>query len=193
MQTVDSSFFVNVWNIHLPFQYLGFERACSSNNSDDFYEGEYTGKGRLLSRFQSVTNLFANLSFKKNVNDSSDEPTIVLGDFNSASHLDWIEDTKHLHCNWSITWPVTKLFEKMKFIDSYREVHTDPMEDAGHTLMYIAKYNEVPDRIDYIYYIGDKVKPVKSFTIGSSHLINGSNWPSDHRALITIFNRLPSY
>jgi endonuclease/exonuclease/phosphatase (EEP) superfamily protein YafD len=40
------------------------------------------------------------------------------------------------------------------------------------------------DRIDYIYYKGKKLQPLKSFTI-TTHPVR---YPSDHAALVTVFN-----
>ncbi|WP_210408428.1 endonuclease/exonuclease/phosphatase family protein, partial [Allokutzneria sp. NRRL B-24872] len=50
---------------------------------------------------------------------AEEEPVLVIGDFNSPSHLDWTSEVSTPPFNW----PVTQLLEDAGFTDSYRAVH----------------------------------------------------------------------
>jgi len=110
-------------------------------------------------------------------------PLVFCGDFNAGSHLDWVEATKHLNRGYVIRFPNSILMEKNGFSDSFREVHPDPLKERGITWSPTFT-NAFKDRIDYIYYKGDQVKPVRSFTI-SKHAVK---YPSDHSAVVTVFS-----
>ena len=109
-------------------------------------------------------------------------PVIFCGDFNAGSHLDWVEATKHLNNGHVIPFPNSILMEKNGFRDSYREIHPDPLKERGITWSPIFT-NAFKDRIDYIYYKGNEIKPIQSFTI-SKHPVK---YPSDHAAVVTVF------
>ncbi len=110
-------------------------------------------------------------------------PVIFCGDFNAGSHLDWVESTKHLNKGYVIRFPNSILMEKNGFRDSFREIHPDPLKERGITWSPTFT-NAFKDRIDYIYYKGDQIKPVRSFTI-STHPVK---YPSDHAAVVTVFD-----
>lgn len=108
---------------------------------------------------------------KDMVAEADSIPIIVGGDFNIHSHLDWTPETKNLykHGGAVVNWTVSKLMENSGFIDSYREINPNPITDIGTTWMYEATEDEgdlgVPDRsdrIDFIYYMGKKLKAVNS-------------------------------
>ncbi len=118
--------------------------------------------------------------------DSDQQPIIMMGDFNSGSHLDWTEQTKNIHYNYEINWPVSIEMEEAGFRDSYRELHVNPLLDPGFTWTPRAattsdKYG-LRDRIDYIYYKGD-LKPIESKVIDYHPIM----FPSDHAAVISVF------
>lgn len=107
---------------------------------------------------------------------------VVAGDFNSGSHLDWTERNKSNYHNLIVEFPVSKLMENRGFVDSYRMLHPDETKDLGQTWSPIFK-NSMQDRIDFIYYKGDKLKPVTSYVIDNYSY----GFPSDHAALVTVF------
>ncbi len=109
-------------------------------------------------------------------------PVIFCGDFNAGSHLDWVETTKHLNKGYVIRFPNSVLMEKNGFKDSFRDIHPDPLQERGITWSPTFT-NAFKDRIDYIYYKGNQLKPVRSFTI-SKHPVK---YPSDHAAVVTVF------
>lgn len=117
--------------------------------------------------------------------DNADQlPVIFCGDFNSGSHLDWIESTRHLNGGHIAAFPAGKLMMAAGFKDSFREIHPDPLKERGIT--WTPQFpNAFKDRIDYIYYKG-RLQPEQSFTITT----HPAHYPSDHAALVTTFRIL---
>jgi exonuclease III len=113
-------------------------------------------------------------------------PIILGGDFNSGSHLDWTEKTKSLHNNYVVPWPVSIRLQNKGFIDSFREIHPDPLATPGLTWSPIRNF-PIKDRIDYIYYKGKDIRAVHSEVTDDYSL----GWPSDHSAVTTIFQFNP--
>jgi len=107
---------------------------------------------------------------------------VVAGDFNSGSHLDWTERNRSNYHNLVVEFPVSKLMEEQGFIDTYRIIHPDETKNLGQTWSPVFK-NSLQDRIDFIYYKGDKLKPVTSYIIDN----HPYGFPSDHAALVTVF------
>ncbi|MBI9064034.1 MAG: endonuclease/exonuclease/phosphatase family protein [Marinilabiliaceae bacterium] len=109
-------------------------------------------------------------------------PLIMAGDFNSGSHLDWTDRNHANYYGLTVTYPVSQQMEDAGFRDSYRELFQDESVHLGQTWSPIFK-SSMQDRIDYIYYSGDKLKPVNSKVIDSHPL----GFPSDHAAVVTTF------
>lgn len=123
------------------------------------------------------------LEIIKPYTDQSEQvPVIFCGDFNTGSHLDWIETTKHLNGGLVVPFPSGLLLMKNGFKDSFREIHPDPLKVRGITWSPMSD-QAFKDRIDYIYYKGSKIKAVASATI-DQHPVK---YPSDHAALLTTF------
>ena len=149
--------------------------------------------------------------------ESDSIPIIMGGDFNIHSHLDWTEATKNSynHGGAIVNWTVSKEMERAGFKDSFREVNPDPVKNIGTTWMHpvnedwefkrsamerTGKYlpydkSEIlrHDRIDFIYYQGDKLKATESETynkdIGEMLLLDGEEFffASDHGFVLTTF------
>lgn len=134
---------------------------------------------------------------------------ILAGDFNEASHLDWTERTRHLYNRNGVVvpWPTsTKLYDH-NYRDSYRAIHPNELTHPGFTWVVNEpwiKDKDERERIDFIYYKeNEKIKPINSYLIGPDNIYIGdslspesgkdeillpqSQWPSDHRAVITQF------
>ncbi len=117
---------------------------------------------------------------------TNDILVVMVGDFNVGSHLDWTDQTKSIHFNYTVNWPVSIAMEKAGFKDSYRELHINPLLDPGLTWTPRASTSSTKyglrDRIDYIYYKGT-LKPIESKVIDYHPIM----FPSDHAAVITTF------
>lgn len=194
---------VNVWNVHLHWSTYGPYAACVNDPhtmpTDILFNCEYKKYDPTTSRVHNMVDVLNHRPFNKNLLDSDRSPLILMGDFNSPSHLDWTDEYKRFHCDWSFVWPVSKLAENFGLKDSFREVHKDAAFVPGTTWSPVVKFNdnkttEPQDRIDFIYYAGQYIRPFQSATYhGTSssiiyypyHYFN--DWPSDHSAVITNF------
>jgi endonuclease/exonuclease/phosphatase family metal-dependent hydrolase len=140
------------------------------------------------------------------------------GDFNEPSHRDWIDANKHLydHNGVIMQWNNTVALESAGFKDTYREIYPNPVSHPGFTypannpLVSIEKLAWSPeaddrDRIDFIFYQPTGGLSLKSVSIiGPDESIARNQriketsqdpfmlpidvWPSDHKALLAVFN-----
>ena len=114
------------------------------------------------------------------------EPCFLVGDFNTASHLDYAD----------FPWPSSLVCLEAGLVDSYRELHpanrkypgSFASDDPGIT--WTPKPAEEPedvfDRIDFIYYSkGDGARPLSSAELDERNSVQP--WPSDHRAVLSTF------
>lgn len=143
---------------------------------------------------------------------------IIGGDFNEPSHLDWIESTKDLYDRQGliVPWTVSRLLEEQGYVDSYREIHPDPLTHPGITYpadvpeMEVKRLTWAPEsdereRIDFIHYAPYKGLSAKDAVIwgpkGSiknsqritedtqdTFEIGGGVWPTDHKAVLVTFD-----
>jgi hypothetical protein len=127
-------------------------------------------------------------------------PVFLTGDFNSPSYLDWTQEVADIRdvVSYPVEWPATKALADVGFRDSYRDIHSDPVEHPGFTwtalpgvLEGAVDELEVHDRIDLILAAGP------STTLNSQLLGEPGNpdvnivvdpWPSDHRAMVSTFD-----
>jgi len=162
----------NIWLHYLP----NYIKDAETKSAAELIEGEEA------TRYSEIKSILTELA---PVLENSDKvPVIMGGDFNSGSHIDWIESTKHLHKNKVVQWPVSKEMFKYGFKDSFREIHPDPLKTQAYTCGYIFENNRF-DRIDYIYYKGN------SLDLKDSKIISedppGGFFNSDHRAVVSTF------
>lgn len=111
-------------------------------------------------------------------------PVIIGGDFNSASHLDWVESTKNQHYGKVVEWPVSKWMETNGFLDSFREVHPDPNISLDGTWGYLDE-SIISDRIDFIFSKGSELSVLDSKIVMDDP--EGGFFNSDHRGILTKF------
>ena len=133
---------------------------------------------------------------RKDIAEMKDQglPTIVVGDFNEPSYLDWTDETvKAGRHPFKVEWPATKSLADDGFKDSYREMHPDPVKNPGYTWTPTTKIDDPKDhhdRIDFILYRGASMK-VKSVDIIGEDVDNAdipfTPFPSDHRAVTAVF------
>lgn len=103
----------------------------------------------------------------QNINNN-DECIIYAGDYNEPSHLDI-----------NIDFPVSIIMEKYDFIDSYKSMNQDELdEDECFTWPNPKYYDDEPkQRIDFIY--------TKGMNVLNSFDYYDENWISDHKSVIT--------
>ncbi|WP_107047705.1 endonuclease/exonuclease/phosphatase family protein [Streptomyces albus] len=134
---------------------------------------------------------------------AEEEPVLVIGDFNSPSHLDWTSEV----CTPPFNWPVTQFLEDAGFTDSYRAVHPEPTADPGLTWSPVTLWREglqrvePQDRIDFIFHKGSRLRALDSRTLvtgcpapAEEHpawqhhpRYRYNTWPSDHAAVLTTY------
>jgi endonuclease/exonuclease/phosphatase family metal-dependent hydrolase len=132
-------------------------------------------------------------------------PVFVTGDFNSPSHLDWIEAMvgARPQIKEPIEWPVSKALIDAGFHDSWRDVYPDPVANPGLTWWaarpkvsgdWNPKATSPQDRIDFVYAAGP-AKTTASEIVGEKGgpevSIPVTPWPSDHRAVVSTFSVTP--
>lgn len=119
---------------------------------------------------------------------SAETPVILVGDFNCDSHLDWNEQARPTHLGAFAKLEVSRQVLNEGFTDSFRHLYPDVLLNQGATWSPLInlgskKLSCLPQRIDYIYYKGDKLIPYRSETL-SHHPVG---WPSDHGSVVTSF------
>ncbi|CAJ0923401.1 unnamed protein product, partial [Mesorhabditis belari] len=195
-------FYINFWAFHGWHKSYGPHAAFNRlvTNLSQIIAGEFAPKEKGTGRAQNVREVLQSESMKRDLKDLDEMPMFILGDFNSPSHQDWIQETKNLHSDWVVPWPSTKQLTDEGFIDSYRELYPDPVKQPGYTWSPVAKTNyewdfvfpDPQDRIDFVFYKG-KVKPEKielyagkeTLKMMPDHFYN--DYPSDHYAVIADF------
>lgn len=132
-------------------------------------------------------------------------PVFLAGDFNTPSHADWTEAAigKLPHRDIAFDWPVSRAVAEAGLRDSFRTVHPDPVHDPGFT--WWAGRPEIEDynpsdptrrsRIDYVWYAGP-AEVTESLVVGEADAegvdIAVTPWPSDHRAVLSVFEVDPA-
>jgi len=144
------------------------------------------------------------------------KPTILAGDFNECSHLDWTEATKDMygHGGVAIEWKHSLLLREAGFEDSWRAIHPDPVTHMGATwpsqadgiaCTSWATESDERDRIDFVYHNGMGLKALEAYIVGpKGYFIKGKPadstcqspflaetetlpWPSDHKGVQIVF------
>lgn len=114
-------------------------------------------------------------SSSRKLNDSNG--VILMGDFNTMSHLDLPQSNKA-----QLAWPISSALQQAGFVDAYRTVHPNPVKSPGLTwYVPLPKYNmskEIHGRLDYVFINGPKVQVL------DAKVIYRPPWPSDHKALL---------
>ncbi|KHN95760.1 exonuclease III [Metarhizium album ARSEF 1941] len=180
---------INFWNCHLGYTPYGPYDFCFDHLSpDEVLKNE--AKSR---RTPQIVNIMKHM--QNHLSQSGTVPVIFAGDFNAPSHLDWTNATRELHCGIGyFPWPTSKHPVDAGMVDSFREVHGDPLTKPGITWSPIYLDNEgrtePKDRIDFIYHKGLKTISSEAVVVGQpkaqpDHYYN--EWPSDHAAVKTVF------
>jgi len=105
-------------------------------------------------------------------------PIIIGGDFNSMSHLDYTEVARE-HYKLPVPWPTSRHMTTQGYRDAFRELH--PNIDRGQDRTWSPRFPEQEqERIDFIYFRGVGVEPVRAERIDTSPGL----FPSDHAAVL---------
>jgi endonuclease/exonuclease/phosphatase family metal-dependent hydrolase len=194
---------INFVSLHLDWRSYGPYAANNKlvNETAQIMAGECNKQG--YGRAQNIEQLLNNDIFKRYMKNAEIQPLIVAGDFNTPSHLDWIEETRDIHGGWKFEWPATKLIMDAGLNDSFRALHPDPIKDPGITWSTVQKTSgpswdwtipEPQDRIDYIFYRpNEHFSPINSQIYSGEEVIKpmpehyNNDWPSDHFAVISEF------
>ncbi|MDZ4779428.1 MAG: endonuclease/exonuclease/phosphatase family protein [Planctomycetia bacterium] len=119
-------------------------------------------------------------------------PVFLVGDFNEPSHLDWTAEAADAGMNFGmkVAWPASIKAEQAGLTDSYRAVHSNPVERRGDTWTPLDGPDEVHDRIDIVYHAGELVDPIDAIVVGENDALADlvvTPYPSDHRAVVGRF------
>lgn len=184
---VQPGYVVAFFNTHLDYVKYGPQLLLSGMPLDEVLASEDTVRTdsiRILTpKMQEVTEL--------------GYPAFLTGDFNQPSSLDYTEETVGTRDGITepVPWTVSEALFDIDFRDTFREIHPDPVANAG-----ITKDNPdfrkggFGDRIDYLY-TGGPTETLSSELVGET---GGANvdigfdpWTSDHRAVLSSFAVTP--
>lgn len=113
----------------------------------------------------------------------TDVPVIIAGDFNSMSHLDYIDSAKD-QFEVAIDWPTSHVLIDDGYHDAWRESHPEVNRAVDRT--WTPRFpKQEQDRIDFVYYRGSSLEARKSTVIDS---YKKDKFPSDHAAVLTEFD-----
>ncbi len=124
----------------------------------------------------------------------ADYPTVLVGDYNEPSCLDWTAEAINQRGDtllpFAVNWPATALLIEKGFKDAYREVYPYVNERPGYTWTSVEglwRDPEIHDRIDLIYISNDKLTAKNVQIVGEPSVLSDiviTPWPSDHRAVV---------
>jgi exodeoxyribonuclease III len=173
-----------------PYQFFGIKFSWCPNESGDKIstEAEAIAEAK-KARGADVEDVLKDVASLKD----ADLPTILCGDFNEPSYLDWTEAaTRAGRHPARVAWPATTAISQSGFQDAYRQIYPDEMAHPGNTWTPMTRPDDPQDhhdRIDYIYYRGKGIK-LKSVDIIGENAQNATivfPLPSDHRAVTAEF------
>ena len=185
---------VAVASVHLPSDPYGPEWLSDGRSTDDVLA---------LERQVRLAAIEPILQSLRDVQDRG-IPVFLAGDFNVPSHEDWTEESVagFPHRAGAFEWPVSRAVADAGFRDTYRTVYPDPVTHPGFTWWAgrppIEDYNPSDeterDRIDFVWYAGP-AELIDSKLVGEEAAegvdIALDPWPSDHRAVLSVFQAGP--
>ena len=116
------------------------------------------------------------------IQNNNEKASIIAGDFNSGSHLDWTERNKERHNDLVVEFPASKFMYEEGFSDVYRSIFPDETTSPGFTWSPIHK-DGLQTRMDFIYFRGEMLVPTSARVIDTWP----SGFPSDHAAVVASF------
>ena len=138
--------------------------------------------------------------------------SILGGDFNEPSYIDWCDATRDLydHNGLAVPWPQTLRLAQEGFIDCWRALYPNPVTHPGFTFpadnpdVPVEKLSWTPkaderDRIDYLFYRGEGIRVTDCRLFGPAGTIGTykrlpaewdepiilpqGTWPTDHKGV----------
>ncbi len=178
-------------NVHLPSDPYGPEAVRDGATPEEVLELEAEMRLPLLEPFlERLPELAAD-----------GIPTVITGDFNSPSHLEWTAEMAEARdqAPYPLAWPVGVAAGEAGFRDSFREAHPDPVQRPG--LTWTPGYphptlrpGETLDRIDWVLVAGD-IETLNSEVVGEDGNpavdLAVTPWPSDHRGVVSTLRVTP--
>ena len=192
----DPSQNITVWSAHLTaFPYGPYDACLTRLSTTEIIARQES------TQLPEIEDILRQL--QTDIANADNAPVLLIGDMNTASHLDWTQATTDLHCGYTLNFPVTAAIEQAGLVDAYRSLHPDPRVDRGNTwspiyqtFVYEGGTPEPQDRIDMVHYAGAAVtlQSASVFVLGTpaqypNHQDN--EWPSDHAALVVTMNLVP--
>ncbi len=137
--------------------------------------------------------------------------TIITGDFNEPSRLDWTDAAVSAGLQpLAVPWPLTQALAEAGFVDAFRSAHPDVVAKPGFTWSPLIATDSVSadslpadalradtpangkpqdhrDRIDFIFVRGESAVVNGAAVVGESSAMADivvTPWPSDHRAVV---------
>lgn len=199
---------IRFFNVHLSSKLGGFvvlsdakKKNGSVRPSDVQYALSNSGVTERVETLRAVSNYI----LKVEAREENPSPAILVGDFNSSSSLDWGPHNPYLLKKYPflksvkmIPWLESKM-ASYDFVDIYRKLHPKTESKSfkwGDTWSPMGGESVPRDRIDYVYFRNaskQKITPLCSQVIGENperadlYVAKSQHWPSDHRAIVTVF------
>lgn len=124
----------------------------------------------------------------------ADYPTILVGDFNEPSYLDWTAEAIQARGDsllpFAVRWPATAGLAERGFEDAFRAMHPDASLKPGYTWTSVEglwRDPEVHDRIDLVMVSKGHFDVKDAIVVGEESPFSDivvQPWPSDHRAVL---------
>ena len=172
-------------NIHLPSDPYGPYQIIDGMNLADVLKSEEATRMPTVNKFLPTWKQLLKTKM----------PLVITGDFNSPSHLDWIDSTvdQRIANKFAVVWPESKAIADLGMIDTYRTIYPNPKKVPGITWTLGYPYpriapDEAVDRIDFIWAPnGTKVfsSGIVGPTGGPDVTFGLTPYPSDHLAVVS--------
>lgn len=186
---------VAVSNVHLPSDPYGPDEILAGKTADEILALETATRMPAIQERLDVLPALVDAGI----------PTFLTGDFNAPSHLDWTEAAvgTRPQVMFALAWPVSTAIEAAGFLDTYRELHPDPVIDPGLTWWagrpIVDAYPDPAspqDRIDIVYVAGEATATdvkIVGEKDGPQVDVGVDLWGTDHRAVLTTFTLTPGF
>ena len=179
---------LHILNVHVPAApYQPYQLLGIPYDDAPFLATEQ----QLIEAAEQARNAGMDLLFAEMDRLTNADTTLVFGDFNEPSHLDWTERAAALGNHpLTVRYPASARLADAGFDDVYRVIHPDEISHPGYTWSPTTAADDPADhhdRIDYIYLRGDSARITDAKVVGESAAnadIVVTPWPSDHRAVV---------